>query len=93
MTEMPVTIRPFDLTGATPAEYAALNRHFNRAKAETLPDDPPTPLEETVARMQNIPPFAAVHAWAGWSADGEGMSEQALVVFHGRIGSFISGHF
>ena len=68
MTEMPVQIRPFDLTGASPTEYAALNRHFNRARAETLPDDPPTPLEQTVAEMQNIPPFAAVHAWAGWDA-------------------------
>ncbi len=69
--ELPVTIRPFDLAGASDNEYAALNRHFNRARAETLPDDPPTPLEETVARMRNIPPFVSLHPWAGWSADGE----------------------
>ena len=34
MTELPVTLRPFDLVGASDREYAALNRHFNLAKAE-----------------------------------------------------------
>ena len=82
MTETPLDIRPFNLTGATPAEYAALNRHLNRAKAETLPDDPPTPLEQTVAEMRNIPPFVAVHAWAGWDAAGGAGAEM-------RAGAFV----
>ena len=81
MAEMPLAIRSFDITGASPAEYAALNRHFNRAKAETLPDDPPTPLEETIAQMQNIPSFAAVHAWAGWDASGAEMLAGAFVSY------------
>jgi len=81
MTETPITIRPFDIAGASDREYAALNRHFNRAKAETLPDDPPTPLEQTVAELQNIPPFAAVHAWAGWDADGAEILAGAFVSF------------
>lgn len=79
--ELPVTIRPFDLAGASEAEYAALNRHFNRARAETLPDDPPVPLEETMARMRNIPPFVALHPWAGWSADGAEMLASLVVSF------------
>lgn len=78
MTEIPLEIRPFDVAGASDQEYAALNRHFNRARAETLPDDPPTPLEQTVAEMQNIPPFVAVHAWAGWdTGDGDGPEMRA----------------
>ena len=81
MTELPVTILPFDLAGASDREYAALNRHFNRARAETLPDDPPTPLEETMARLRNIPPFVALHPWAGWSADGEEMLASLVVSF------------
>ena len=78
---LPVEIRPFDLAGATEAEYAALNRHFNRARAETLPDDPPIPLEETLARMRNIPPFVALYPWAGWSADGAEMAASLVVSF------------
>ena len=81
MTEMPLEIRPFDIVGASDHEYAALNRHFNRARAETLPDDPPTPLEETVARMKNVPPFVAVQAWAGWDADGGEVLASASVTF------------
>ena len=69
--ELPVAIRPFDFAAASDHECAALNRHFNCARAEILPDDPPTPLEEAIARMQNIPPFVSLHPWAGWSANGE----------------------
>lgn len=58
-------IIPFPLTEATDAESEALNRRFNRAKAETLPDDPPTRLAETVEQMKNIPPFVGAFAWAG----------------------------
>lgn len=68
MTPTAVEIEPFAFADATDAEYKALNRHFNRAKAETLPDDPPTPLEETVAQMKNVPPFVGIYAWAGWNA-------------------------
>jgi len=71
MPQIPVILRLFDFATASDAEYAALNRHFNRARAETLPDDPPTPLEETMARMRNVPPFVSLHPWAGWSAGGE----------------------
>lgn len=81
MTETPIAIRPFDIAGASDHEYATLNRHFNRARAETLPDDPPTPLEETIAQMQNIPPFVSVHAWAVWGADGAEIVAGASVSF------------
>ena len=74
-----VAIRPFDFAYATDSEYIVLNRHMNRSRAETLPDDPPTPLEDTITQMQNIPPVVAVHAWAGW--EGEEMVASGVVSF------------
>ncbi len=69
MTPTAVEIAPFAFANAADDEYEALNRHFNRAKAETLPDDPPTPLEETIAQMKNVPPFVGIYAWVGWNPD------------------------
>ena len=74
-------ILPFDFAHATAAEYAALNRHFNRARAETLPDDPPTPLEETIAQMKNSPPFVGIYAWVGWNPDKTEMIASGVVSF------------
>ena len=59
----------FSLADASDTEYAALNRHYNRTKAETLPDDLPTPLAETVEQLKNIPPFVGAFVWAGWNLD------------------------
>ena len=81
MTALPTEIRPFAFATASDHEYAALNRHFNRAKAETLPDDPPTPLEETIGMMQNVPEFVSVDAWAGWNADKTEFIASAVVSF------------
>ncbi len=81
MTNIPIEIRPFDLPGASDHEYAALNRHFNRVKAETLPDDPPTPVEERIAQAQNIPAFVSVYAWAGWDAGGAEIVAAATLSF------------
>ena len=61
-----IQIRPFDGKAASPAEYAALNRHTNRIRLERLPDDPPIPLEETIQNLQSIPPFADFRLWAAW---------------------------
>ncbi len=81
MTPTTIQIVPFAFADAADAEYEALNRHFNRAKAETLPDDPPTPLEETVAQMKNVPPFVGVHAWVGWNADKTEITAAGVVSF------------
>ena len=81
MTTLAAEIKPFDFAHASDAEYAALNRHFNRAKTETLPDDLPTPLEETVAQMQNVPPFISVEAWAGWNPEMTEMIASSVVSF------------
>ena len=62
-------ILPFDGKAASPAEYAALNRHTNRIRLERLPDDPPVPLDESIQNLQSIPPFADLRLWAAWNPE------------------------
>jgi len=64
MTSDTYQFLPFDCKGATPAEYAALNRHTNRMRLERLPDDPPVPLEELIQNLQSIPSFVDLRLWA-----------------------------
>jgi mycothiol synthase len=59
-------ILPFNVKGASQAEYAALNRYNNVLHHERLPDDPPVPLEELIKGVQNIPPFVEVKTWCAW---------------------------
>ena len=75
-----LTIVPLDLKNATQAEYVALNDLGNVMRAESQPDDPPSPLEETIQGCQNIPPFVQVFAWAVWSPDGK------MMVASGNVG-------
>ncbi|MFN8493766.1 MAG: GNAT family N-acetyltransferase [Caldilineaceae bacterium] len=62
-------IEPFDLRNASQADYVALNALNNRIRVESLPDDPPIPVEEMIQEMQHIPIFVDVYAWAVWQAD------------------------
>jgi GNAT superfamily N-acetyltransferase len=63
MKDLGVEITPFDPRDATDEEYAAANDFGNRMNAERMPDDPPTPLEEQVARWRTIPAYVNVHSW------------------------------
>ena len=74
-------IRPFNLQGALPAEYAALNRYTNRIRLERLPDDPPISVEETTQNLQSIPSFVELKLWAAWSAGGDEILAQGNVGF------------
>ncbi|MEP7199813.1 MAG: GNAT family N-acetyltransferase, partial [Chloroflexota bacterium] len=65
-----IRIAPFDFKHASAHEYAAANVFFNRVRAEQLPDDPPTPLDENIRNWQSIPPFVFIEAWGAWNADG-----------------------
>lgn len=65
-----VKIIPFQLKSATDNEYRLANEFGNILRAELVPDDPPTPLEEEIQRWQNIPEFVDVRAWAVWNPDG-----------------------
>jgi GNAT superfamily N-acetyltransferase len=60
-------IAPIDVRNASAEEYRAASELNNRIRAETLPDDPPIPLEEQTHGMQNIPAFVQVHAWTVWN--------------------------
>jgi mycothiol synthase len=57
------TIQSFDITGASEAEYAALNKHNNLLRRERLPDDPPITLDETINELKNIPAYVMVSLW------------------------------
>jgi GNAT superfamily N-acetyltransferase len=57
------TVQPFDILGASQAEYAALNKHINLIRRERLPDDPPISLDETINWLHNIPQYMLVKAW------------------------------
>ena len=69
MTEPSVLIEPFDFANASESEYRSVNDFANVIRSETLPDDPPVPLEETIAELQNIPPFITAFAWAAWNLE------------------------
>jgi mycothiol synthase len=73
-------IRPFNVKAASPAEYAALNRHNNHIRLERLPDDPPVPLEEAIKNMQSLPPFVDVRMWVAWTPDQNEIAAQGNVV-------------
>jgi hypothetical protein len=79
MTGPAVYIKPFDLQAASDREYLALNDYANCLQAEVLPDDPPTPAEEHIARLRHIPPFRKAFAWAAWSPN------ETRIVASGRV--------
>ena len=81
MTASAVTIEPFDPVGASEREYGALNEFANRIRAETLPDDPPVPLEEAVAGLQHIPEFICAFAWAAWDPNKSAIVGSANIGF------------
>lgn len=62
-------VLPLNVRSASPAEYAALNRHNNRLRLESLPDDPPVSVEQTISQLQNMPSYAEMHFWAVWNPD------------------------
>jgi mycothiol synthase len=78
-----IHIRPFNVKGASPAEYAALNRLSNLIRRERLPDDPPVPLEEMIQGMQNIPSYMEIKMWCAWDARQENIVARCdLVLAH-----------
>ena len=53
----------------TDAECAALSRFFNAMRAEKLPEDPPTPLEEYLTAWRNPSPHQWLKAFAMMDSD------------------------
>ena len=59
-------VHAFDLRAASEDEYTALNAFKNAGRLEVLPEDPPIPCAEDVARWQAMPAFVEQTAWARW---------------------------
>ena len=64
-----MTPRAIELNNLSDAECAALNRFFNAMRAETLPDDPPTPLEEHLTAWRNPSPHQWLKSFAVMDGD------------------------
>ena len=64
-----ITIEKFDVGNFTDRQVARINAYFNEMKAESRPEDPDTPLEETAAFLANIPSFIQLDSWGGFDAD------------------------
>jgi GNAT superfamily N-acetyltransferase len=60
-------IEEVDLKNLPDDDYARLNDFENRVRAEEIPEDPPRPLEQTVASSKNIPDFIVVREF--WARD------------------------
>lgn len=66
---------------ATQAEYAAINRHLNRMRRERLPDDQPSPVEDTIQQFQSLPDFVDFKVWIAWDAGNTEIIAQGNVSF------------
>lgn len=63
MKHLGYTVTPFNPREATDDDLNLTNAFSNTMRAERMPDDPPTPLEEHMVHMRHIPNFVEVHAW------------------------------
>ncbi|MCI0478172.1 MAG: GNAT family N-acetyltransferase [Anaerolineales bacterium] len=70
MTHPSLHIQPFDYRNASNDEYAAMLALANRLRAESLPEDPPIPLDEVIKEWRSMPTFVHARAWGIWRADG-----------------------
>ncbi len=70
-------IQPFDHQTADQEMISQWSALQNSIQQELLPDDPPTPLEEHIQRLQHIPPFIQVRFWAGWDRQNGQMAAAA----------------
>lgn len=66
---MTLETKVLDPKTASEAEFVALNVFGNLMRAESMPDDPPRTLDETVRGLRSIPPFVAFWMWAVWRGD------------------------
>ncbi len=81
MPKPDIQIEPFDFAHASEHEYQAINRFANILQAETLPDDPPTPLEEMRAKLQSIPAFITIVPQVAWNLERSDIVGRASISF------------
>ena len=76
-----ITIAHFDVASASETDFVAFNRFHNVVQAETMPDDPLTPLQQTIAGLKNIPPDITWHVWVGWTVERQEIVAGAFVSY------------
>jgi len=62
-------LESLDLNTVDGLPAVQLNAIWNRQRLETLPDDPPIPLEENLQGWRNIPEFVVVHEFLLWNEE------------------------
>lgn len=70
MTQASITIERVDYRALTDEQLRILNEFENVMQAEEYPDDPPKPLEQTVAFTRNLPGYFVVNEL--WALDANG---------------------
>ncbi len=65
-----VVIEEVDYRALSDDQIRLVNDFANVLRAESNPDDPPTPLEATAAEIRSRPAFAVIHQFWGLDADG-----------------------
>jgi GNAT superfamily N-acetyltransferase len=63
---MVLETKVFDPKTAGESEFVALNAFGNVMWIESMPDDPPRTLDETMRGLRSIPPFVGFWMWAVW---------------------------
>lgn len=82
MTHFDLQIKSFDFKNASDHEYAAMLALVNRLRAESLPDDPPIPLDEMVCYWRNLPAFETHYGWGVWRADDSQVVARGFTHWH-----------
>jgi len=74
-----VTIEKVDVRTLSDAQIVEINAYNNVLNAESMPEDPPRPVELTAAAVRNIPSFVVVKEF--WARD-----ESGALVATGSVG-------
>jgi GNAT superfamily N-acetyltransferase len=70
MTDSSPIDGPFDPKTVADDFISSYNEFINRMQAESLPDEPPDPVEHTGRVLRNINPVVEVKSWVVWSPGG-----------------------
>ena len=72
-------IKELNVKDASHQAYQALRKLMDLVHKERQPDDPVTPLEETINQMKNLPSFVDLKMWCVWDEKQENMLAQGNI--------------
>jgi GNAT superfamily N-acetyltransferase len=76
---MTVEIKEFDYRNAAESDYIPLNDCRNQIRAESLPDDPPLTLDETIQGLKNYPTVIDMSFWTAWVVGEEKIAAYGMI--------------